>query len=59
MKKIFITAYILFLAVIPFAQSKEAGTDREAIKQFMNRKATMPALSHNKNVDEIKNVLQI
>lgn len=58
MKKIFSTACILFLSVISFAQSKEAGTDREAIKQFMNNKDTMPALSHNKNVGEIKNVLK-
>lgn len=58
MKQIFITASILFLAVVSFAQSKEAGTDREAIKQFMNNKDTMPALSYNKNVDEIKNVLK-
>lgn len=58
MKKIFITVSILFLAVKLFAQSKEAGTDREAIKQFINKKDTMPALSHNKNADAIKNVLK-
>ena len=58
MKKIFVTACILFLSVISFAQSKEAGTDREAIKQFMNNKDTMPVLSQNKNVEAIKNVLR-
>ena len=58
MKKIFITACILFLSVISFAQSKEAGTDREDIKQFMVTKDTMPALSNNKNTEAIKNVLK-
>ncbi|MBC7511424.1 MAG: hypothetical protein H7320_22150 [Ferruginibacter sp.] len=58
MKKIFIIVSILFLAVKLFAQSKEAGTDRKAIKQFINRKDTMPALSHNKNAEAIKNVLK-
>ena len=59
MKKIFITACILFLSVISFAQSKEAGTDREAIKKFMSNKDTMPVLSQNNNVEAIKNVLKI
>lgn len=59
MKKIFSTACILFLAVISFAQTKEAGTDREAMKQFINNKDTMPVLSHNKNAEAIKTVLKI
>ena len=58
MKIIFIPAFILCLSVILFAQSKEAGTDREAIKQFMTIKDTMPALSQTKNVEAIKYVLK-
>ena len=58
MKKIFITAFMFCLAVILFAQSKKAGTDREAIKQYMNNRDTMPVLSQNKNVEAIKNVLK-
>ena len=58
MKKIFFTAFMFCLAVISFAQSKEAGTDKEAIKQFMTNKDTIPALSQSKNSDAIKNVLK-
>ena len=58
MKKTFVTACILFLSVISFAQSKEAGTDRESIKQFMSNKDTMPTLSQNKNAEAIKIVLK-
>ena len=58
MKKIFFTAFMFCLAVISFAQSKEAGTDKEAIKQFMTNKDTIPALSQSKNSDAIRNVLK-
>lgn len=58
MKKISIAAFILSLSIISFAQSKEAGTDREIRKQYMNNKDTIPALSQNKNVEAIKSVLK-
>ena len=41
-----------------FAQSKEAGTDREMIKQYMNNRDTMPDLLQNKNVELVKKVLK-
>jgi ketosteroid isomerase-like protein len=58
MKKIFIAAFMLCLSGMSFAQSKEAGTDREAIKQYMNNRDNMAALSQNKNVEAIKNILK-
>jgi uncharacterized protein (TIGR02246 family) len=58
MKKIFIGGSIICLSIVAFAQSKEAGTDREAIKHYMNNKDTMPVLSQNKNVEAIKTVLK-
>lgn len=57
MKKIIITVYVFCLSAISFAQSKEAGTDREAIKQYMNNKDTMPPLLQNKNTELVKAVL--
>ena len=50
---------MLFLSAMLFAQSKEAGTEREAVKQFMNNKDPMPALYQNKNVEAIKTVLNL
>ena len=58
MNKIFITIWLLCLTAISFAQSKEAGSDREAIKQFMNNRDTMPNLIQGKNVDLIKKTLK-
>ena len=58
MKKTFITIWLLSLTVISFAQSKEAGTDREAIKQFMNNRDTMPNLIQGKNVDLVQKALK-
>ncbi len=59
MKKIAISIICMFfLSVVSFAQSKEAGTDREAIKQYMNNKDTMPALLQNKNAELVKSVLK-
>ncbi|MEO6732052.1 MAG: nuclear transport factor 2 family protein [Ferruginibacter sp.] len=57
MKKIIGATLFLIVSIHPFAQSKEAGTDREAIKQFMNNKDTMPALSYSKDADAVKKVL--
>ncbi len=58
MKKTPISIGMLFLSAILFAQSKEAGTEREAVKQFMNNKDPMPALYQNKNMEAIKTVLK-
>ena len=58
MRKIVFIGLMNFLSVMAFAQSKEAGTDREAIKQYMNNKDTMPDLRQNKNVELVRNVLK-
>lgn len=49
---------MLFLSAISFAQSKEAGTDMEAIKKYMSNKDTMPDLLQNKNAELVKKVLK-
>lgn len=41
-----------------FAQGKETGTDREAIKQYMNNKDTIPDFRQTKNIELVKNVLK-
>ena len=58
MKKVFMSIWLLCLTVALFAQSKEAGTDRETIKQFMNNRDTMPNLIQGKNVELVKKVLK-
>lgn len=58
MKKISVAAFILCLSLMAIAQSKDAGTDRETIKQYMNNKDTMPDLIQNKNVELVKKVLK-
>ena len=50
------TTFFLSVSVHPFAQSKEAGTDRDAIKQFMNNKNTMPALSYSNDANAVKKI---
>ena len=49
---------MLFLSAISFAQSKESGTDMEAIKKYMSNKDTMPDLLQNKNAELVKKVLK-
>ena len=49
---------MLCLSSISFAQSKEAGTERDAIKQYINNKDTIPDLRQTKNVELVKNVLK-
>lgn len=49
---------MLCLTALSFAQSKEAGTDMEAIKKYMNNKDTMPDLFQNKNTESVKKVLK-
>ena len=44
MKKILITAFLLSMLVKLLGQSKDSGTDREAIKQYMNNRDSMPVL---------------
>ena len=58
MKRIFIAMLFLFASTYPFAQSKEASTDREAIKQFINNKDTMPALRKGDDVEAVKYILK-
>lgn len=50
--------WLICLTLALFAQSKETGTDRDAIKQYMNNKDTMPNLIQGKNVDLVKKVLK-
>jgi hypothetical protein len=58
MKKLIIATVLLSLSVYLFAQSKEAGTDREAIKEFINNKDTMPTLRKGNDVEGVKYVLK-
>lgn len=58
MKNVFMSIWLLCLTVLSFAQSKEAGTDRETIKQFMNNRDTMPNLIQGKNVELVKKLLK-
>jgi len=58
MKNILLIMSVALLSAMSAAQSKEAGTDREAIKQFMNNKDTMPDLRQNKNVELVKSLLK-
>ena len=58
MKKIICATLFLFISIHPFAKSKEAGTDREAIKEYMKNKDTMPALRKGSDVEAVKSVLK-
>lgn len=58
MKKILLSIFFLSSAVSPFAQSKEAGTDREAIKSYIRTKDKMPVLSQGKDEEAVKAVLK-
>ena len=58
MKKIFITTWVICLAVLSIAQSRETGSDREAIKQYMNNRDTMPNLIQGKNIDLVQKALK-
>jgi hypothetical protein len=50
--------FILSASAHSVAQSKETGIDRDAIKQYMNNKDTMPDLRQAKNIELVKNVLK-
>ena len=58
MKKISITTLFLYLSAVSIAQSKEAGTDREAIKQYMHSKNTTPSFRGSRDEDQVKAVLK-
>ena len=58
MKKVFIALAIFFISVSSFAQSKEAGTEREAIKQFMRRDDSLPVSPKAKDAESVKTVLK-
>lgn len=49
---------MLCLSWISFAQSKDAGTEREAIRQYINNKDTIPDLRQTKNIELVKNLLK-
>ncbi len=57
MKKVFIAGFLFFYSAMTFAQSKETGTESEAIKQYMSNKDPMPALSQSSNEEAVKTVL--
>ena len=59
MKKLFTTAFVLCLSVIVFAQSKEAGTEREALKQFMTKDNTLPVSPKAKDEETVRSVLKL
>ena len=58
MKRIVTIAFVLCLSAITFAQSKEAGTEREAIKQFMTKDDSLPISPKTKDADAVKAVLK-
>lgn len=58
MKKTIVATVCLLVSLGSFAQSKEAGTTREAIKQYVNNKDSMPALRKGKDVEAIKYALK-
>ena len=58
MKKIFVVGYVFFFSPIAFAQSKNAGKDREAIKQYILNKDTVPVFNQSKNIEAVKLVLK-
>ena len=58
MKKIFIIGCGFFFSALVFAQSKSAGNDREALKQYMLNKDTVPVFNQSKNIEAVKLVLK-
>ena len=58
MKKLLVAIFLLSLAANPFAQSKEAGTDRETIKNYTRTKDTLPELLQSKDEEAVKSVLK-
>ena len=58
MKKIICATLFLFISIHLFALSKEAGTDREVVKKYMNNKDTMPALRKGNEAETVKSVLK-
>lgn len=58
MKQVFIATLLLGFSVTSIAQSKEAGTDRDAIKQYVNNKNKAPSLPDRKDEEEVKAVLK-
>ena len=56
MKQIFFAMFFLFAVILPFAQNKGTGTNREAINQFMNNQDTLPSLKRDS--DAVKWVLK-
>lgn len=57
-KILFFTAFALTISFPSISQSKEAGTDMEAVKKFMSNKDTMPDLLQNKNTESVKKVFK-
>ncbi len=49
---------MVLLTAVLFAQSMQAGTEKEAIKHFAANRDTMPVLSQNKNIEAVKSVLK-
>ena len=58
MKKIFTIAFVLCLSVVSFAQSKESGTEREAIKQFMTKDDNLQVSPKTKDEEAVKSILK-
>lgn len=58
MKKIVSALAVCLIVLSSFAQSKEAGTEREAIKQFVTKDDNLPVSPKAKDADAVKAVLK-
>lgn len=58
MKKLLVAIVLLLSTLYLFAQSKEAGTDREAIKKYVRNKDTVPSFLQSRDKEAVKNVLR-
>jgi len=58
MKKSIVILLLLYSSLSLFAQSKEAGTDREAIKNYVRTKDTMPAFPQSRDIEAVKDLLK-
>ena len=58
MKKIFIVLTVCSIVLYSFAHSKEAGTERKAIKQFMTKDNSLPVSAKANDEEAVKSVLK-
>ncbi len=58
MKKLLLTIPLFYSSLSLLAQSKKAGTDREAIKNYVRTKDTMPHFRKAETLEAVKDVLK-